>query len=103
MIDVHVGAEVILSAGTVASPQLLMLSGVGAAADLKDFGIPVVNDLPGVGENLQDHCGPWLPFEVNVPTYNAEKAASNRVFMASIGCSSVADRRLHRVVRPRHA
>ena len=74
MIDVHAGAEVILSAGTVASPQLLMLSGVGTAADLKDLGIPVVNDLPGVGENLQDHCGPWLPFELNVPTYNAEKS-----------------------------
>lgn len=73
VIDVRASAEIVLSAGTVASPQLLMLSGVGAADHLKDFGIPVVNDLPGVGENLHDHCGPWLPFEVNVPTYNAEK------------------------------
>jgi choline dehydrogenase len=72
-IEVRVSTEIVLSAGTVASPQLLMLSGVGAADHLKDFGIPVVNDLPGVGENLHDHCGPWLPFEVNVPTYNAEK------------------------------
>jgi choline dehydrogenase len=73
LIDVKVGAEIVLCAGTVASPQLLMVSGVGAADHLRDFGIPVVNELPGVGENLHDHCGPWLPFEVNVPTYNAEK------------------------------
>jgi choline dehydrogenase len=47
--------EVILSAGTYQSPVLLMLSGIGPAADLGIFGIPVREDLP-VGENLQDHC-----------------------------------------------
>jgi choline dehydrogenase-like flavoprotein len=47
--------EVILSAGAVASPHLLMLSGVGEAAQLKAHGIPEVLDLPGVGRNLQDH------------------------------------------------
>ncbi len=47
--------EVILSAGTYQSPVLLMLSGIGPAADLGIFGIPVRQDLP-VGENLQDHC-----------------------------------------------
>jgi choline dehydrogenase-like flavoprotein len=47
--------EVILSAGTYQSPVLLMLSGIGPAADLGLFGIPVRHDLP-VGENLQDHC-----------------------------------------------
>ena len=47
--------EVILSAGSIASPQLLKLSGVGPAAELQRFGIPVVHALPGVGENLQDH------------------------------------------------
>ncbi len=45
----------ILSAGTYQSPVLLMLSGIGPAADLGIFGIPVRQDLP-VGENLQDHC-----------------------------------------------
>lgn len=47
--------EVILAAGTVASPQLLLHSGIGPADHLRDVGIEVVADLPGVGANLQDH------------------------------------------------
>jgi len=47
--------EVMLSAGVIDSPQLLMLSGIGPADHLKANGIPVVADLPGVGQNLQDH------------------------------------------------
>ena len=47
--------EVILSAGALQSPQLLMLSGVGTGDELRKFGIPVIHDLPGVGKNLQDH------------------------------------------------
>ena len=47
--------EVILAAGAIQSPQLLMLSGVGAGAELQAHGIPVIHDLPGVGKNLQDH------------------------------------------------
>jgi len=49
------GAEIILSAGAVASPQLLMLSGVGPHAHLRDLGLPVVHHLPGVGQNMRDH------------------------------------------------
>ena len=52
---VHVDKEVILSGGSINSPQLLMLSGVGNADRLNELGIPVVHHLPGVGENLQDH------------------------------------------------
>ena len=52
---IRVKREVILCGGAVNSPQLLQLSGVGPGALLADKGIPVVNDLPGVGENLQDH------------------------------------------------
>lgn len=48
-------AEVILAGGTVNSPQVLMLSGIGPANDLSPLGIVVVRDLPGVGQNLQDH------------------------------------------------
>jgi choline dehydrogenase-like flavoprotein len=51
----HARREIILSAGALQSPQLLMLSGVGAGAELQKFGIPVIHDLPGVGKNLQDH------------------------------------------------
>jgi choline dehydrogenase len=47
--------EVILCGGAINSPQLLKLSGIGAAAELRPFGIEVVADRPGVGENLQDH------------------------------------------------
>ena len=53
--QVGVGGELILSAGPINSPQLLKLSGVGPAEELRSLGIPVVRDLPGVGENLQDH------------------------------------------------
>lgn len=53
--EVRAEREVILSGGAINSPQLLMLSGVGNARDLRDLDIPVVEDLPGVGENLQDH------------------------------------------------
>jgi len=52
---VDASEEVILSAGAVNSPQLLMLSGVGPAAHLGEHDIPVVHELPGVGQNLQDH------------------------------------------------
>jgi choline dehydrogenase len=53
--EARAAGEVILSAGSVNSPQLLMLSGVGPAAHLRAHGIAVVHDLPGVGANLQDH------------------------------------------------
>ena len=49
------GEEIVLSAGAIGSPQTLMLSGVGPADHLAGFGIPLVADLPGVGQNLRDH------------------------------------------------
>jgi choline dehydrogenase len=52
---VAVKGELILSCGPIASPQLLKVSGVGPAAELRSWGVDVVADLPGVGENLQDH------------------------------------------------
>lgn len=48
--------EVILSGGAINSPQILMLSGIGPADELKEHGISIVHDLPHVGKNLQDHC-----------------------------------------------
>ncbi|HKB65934.1 MAG TPA: GMC family oxidoreductase N-terminal domain-containing protein [Pyrinomonadaceae bacterium] len=53
--EIAADKEVILAAGTINSPKLLMLSGVGDAQALRSFGIEVVENLPGVGENLQDH------------------------------------------------
>jgi len=65
-------AEVILAAGAVASPQLLMLSGIGPGAQLTGFGIPVLHELPGVGANLQDHLQLRMAFKVTgVRTLNA--------------------------------
>jgi choline dehydrogenase len=55
MEEARAEGEVILAGGTVNSPQLLMLSGIGAADELKAAGISAIHDLPGVGKNLQDH------------------------------------------------
>ncbi|MGE3876474.1 MAG: GMC family oxidoreductase [Parvibaculaceae bacterium] len=66
--------EVILSAGAVATPQLLLLSGVGPGKDLNTLGIPCIADLPGVGENLQDHVGAYLNYRIDLPTYNSENS-----------------------------
>jgi choline dehydrogenase len=59
--------EVILSAGAIASPKLLMLSGIGPADELRRYGIGVVADLPGVGKNLQDHIEISLIYQLNGP------------------------------------
>jgi choline dehydrogenase-like flavoprotein len=55
-----VDAEVVLAGGAVNSPQLLLLSGIGPTTHLRDVGVDVVHDLPGVGQGLQDH--PAMPF-----------------------------------------
>jgi choline dehydrogenase len=64
--------EVILSAGAIGSPQVLMLSGIGEAGQLKANGIGVAADLPGVGKNMQDHLQARLVFKCNEPTLNDE-------------------------------
>jgi choline dehydrogenase len=67
--DVTVNArrEVVLAAGALQSPQLLQLSGVGPPALLREFGVPVVHALPGVGENLQDHLQARVIFRCTKP------------------------------------
>lgn len=70
----HASREVIVSAGAIGSPKLLQLSGIGAADELSKKGLPVVADLPGVGENLQDHLGIDLIFELgNALSYDKYK------------------------------
>ncbi|KAG9244293.1 oxidoreductase [Calycina marina] len=63
--------EVILSAGAFQSPQLLMVSGIGPAATLTKYGIPVIADRPGVGQNMSDHVLFGTTFRVNVITGSA--------------------------------
>ena len=61
------GGEVIVCAGAFGSPQLLQLSGVGNASDLSRLDIPVVADLPGVGENMQDHLEVYVQYGSKLP------------------------------------
>jgi choline dehydrogenase-like flavoprotein len=70
---VHAEDEVIISAGALNSPKLLMLSGIGPAAELRAVGIDVVHDLPGVGKNLQDQVEVYLTAETREPiSYTGE-------------------------------
>ena len=62
----------ILSAGSIATPKLLMLSGIGDAEMLESHGIAVKADLPGVGRNLQEHPGVIVSYNVDSPTLNTE-------------------------------
>jgi choline dehydrogenase len=63
--------EVLLAGGTINSPQLLQLSGIGPGALLQEHGIPMVQDLPGVGENLQDHISGRIVYRTrHANTYN---------------------------------
>jgi choline dehydrogenase len=64
------GREVILAGGAINSPQLLMLSGIGPAAQLKGRGIAVLQDNANVGQHLNDHQGLNYTWRMNVPTYN---------------------------------
>ncbi|MEX2616085.1 MAG: choline dehydrogenase [Alphaproteobacteria bacterium] len=66
------GGEVLLSCGAVASPKVLQLSGVGPAPVLREFGIDIVHELPGVGMNLQDHLAARSVYKTNEPSLNNE-------------------------------
>ena len=89
--DVQVAraGEVILCGGAINSPQLLQLSGVGNAQDLAALGIPVVADLPGVGENLQDHLEVYIQHACKQPVsvapgmkwYNRPKIGAEWLFL----------------------
>lgn len=72
---VRANREVLVCGGAINSPQILMLSGIGPAAHLKEMGIEVVVDLPGVGENLQDHLASGAIYQSTKPVSlaNAQK------------------------------
>lgn len=83
MEEIRARREVILSAGAIGSPQILMLSGIGPGADLQGLGIAVKRDLSGVGRNLQDHLQARPVFKTDLPTINTE--TSNVFKQAMIG------------------
>ena len=70
--SIKVRREVIVSAGAINAPQLLMLSGIGAADHLRDNGVDPLVDIPGVGQGLQDHLQARLVFKCHEPTLNDE-------------------------------
>jgi len=69
--------EVILCAGTVNTPQLLMLSGIGPQDHLRQLNIPVVLNLPGVGQNLHDHVFITLSYNTSLPSLHTEETLAN--------------------------
>jgi choline dehydrogenase len=77
---VHATREVVLSGGAINSPQLLMLSGIGPADHLREVGVDVVHDLPGVGGGLQDH--PLVPMVYNVRSGKSLRLAESPVNLA---------------------
>jgi choline dehydrogenase len=92
--DIAAGKEVILAAGSINSPKLLMLSGVGEAKALRSLGIDVVENLPGVGENLQDHVlvsGVVFKYKGKMPDRPADSNAVEAEAYLSSGSSSDTD------------
>lgn len=83
MEDLKARCEVVLSAGAIGSPQILMLSGIGDADELMPLGIEVKADLKGVGKNLQDHLQARPVFKTDLSTINIE--TSNIFKQAMIG------------------
>ncbi|MEZ5824801.1 MAG: FAD-dependent oxidoreductase [Geminicoccaceae bacterium] len=67
MFEERANREILLASGAIGSPKLLMLSGIGPAAHLREHGIDVVHDLPGVGANLQDHLDVDVVYELHRP------------------------------------
>ncbi len=105
------GHEIILSAGAVFSPQLLMLSGVGPEQHLRDVGIRPVHDLPGVGQNLRDHPvtsvnlrtkkghplernGPWIQVALRCTSSGSAFRNDLQIMMASVTHQFSADGQL---------
>jgi len=90
--SVRARREVILATGAVGSPQLLQLSGIGPGALLQGFGIPVRHELPGVGENLQDHLQLRTAYKVsNAKTMN--ERANSLLGRAGMGLEYILFRR----------
>ena len=96
-VTVNARREVLLCSGAIASPQILQRSGVGPGALLRDLDIPVVHDLPGVGQNLQDHLEVYIQYACKQPVslypalkwWNQPQIGANWLFLGQgIGASN---------------
>jgi 4-pyridoxate dehydrogenase len=99
--------EVIVAAGTFNSPQILMLSGIGPAAHLRDFGIDVVADLP-VGKNLQDHLGAYMTYTRKQPgsfhremRFDRMAVSMIRAYLFGTGPGTIVPGGLHAFIKTR--
>jgi choline dehydrogenase len=81
--SIHAGFEVVLSLGAIHTPKVLMQSGIGDQAELQRFGIPLVQHLPGVGQNFQDHFGVGCIWESPQPVAPRNNACEATVFCKS--------------------
>jgi choline dehydrogenase-like flavoprotein len=82
--EIRAGREVILSAGTYQSPQILLLSGIGPAEELEFGGIPVLADLP-VGRGLQDHIATWITYTTDQPSLLTAETEENGILLQTEG------------------
>jgi choline dehydrogenase-like flavoprotein len=78
--EYRAGKEIILSAGSIQSPQLLQLSGIGPADHLRAFGIDMVHDSPGVGQNLREHWMAFVQCSLKLPVSTNKQFSGLRLF-----------------------
>jgi len=91
LLDAHAAKEVLVCAGAINSPQLLMLSGVGPTTHLRDIGVKAIHHLPGVGQNLQDHLAISLVYESLKPvTFHR---VNNPLRKFALGCQWMLSRK----------
>jgi predicted dehydrogenase (TIGR03970 family) len=93
-------AEVVLAAGAVASPHLLMLSGIGPPDDLRAAGVPVIRELPDVGRGFTDHPAVFLPFTTTDPPAHPHAPGSQAALDLDAGADPAGDVELLLFVRP---
>lgn len=107
IVHAEASREVVLAAGTFNSPQLLMLSGIGPAAHLREFGVAVVADLP-VGRNLQDHLGAYMTYRRKQPgsfhremRFDRMSVSMIRAYLFGSGPATVVPGGLHAFIKTR--
>lgn len=94
--------EVVLSAGAVKTPHILLLSGLGAASQLRKFGVPVVNDMPGVGKDFSDHPNIVLEWKPKFPLvdYSTAQAMAGLLNFTASGSSCEGDLEIIPLIKP---